>query len=330
MRLILLLLLFFGVGAPAASPLHPSQQEPDSATPYDAATVTDAIAKALRGEHQEFHMESHCLTGDGLRTVEIFSNREAIWTGRIQIELQAPQLKSILQLLEESGFAEMKDTYGGKNDPDPNRPPFASRISCRVEVTVDGVTKQSNQFLVGRQSEKLKKLAQSILEICEMSVGEGVTVKSLDDALAKLSDGVLVPGILRLVVNRKPDSEALEQGVPGWILTVTDGVATVRNYLAPRGMTDEVALRLSPGQVSALATVLMDERLTSLERNLYANHYTDLTVEILGHRKNIQARQFSGRNRDTPALQKKRLQRIVRAMTDLYEAVARDGKPVAY
>ena len=61
--------------------------------------------------------------------------------------------------------------------------------------------------------------------------------------------------------------------------------------------------------------------------NLFAPDYKDLTVRVLGHEKNVQARRFAGMTSTTHAESQLDAERIFDALHRLHRRVMSEGEP---
>jgi len=192
-----------------------------------------------------------------------------------------------------------------------------------VSLTIGGVTKSSTQLGGGEQSAELKALAQRLLDICEQAARNGVEAADLLDGLRKVADGRLAPQVLRVTVVRV----AGRRGGPRtrWYFYLLDGAAEVR---AVEGGTVAHRRRaLSRKELADVIGVLVANRVDDLPQNLWAEHYTDLSVGVLAHHRGLQARpDFAGIGRRTHGEKQRRFNRIFAALDALRARTLKEGE----
>jgi len=277
-----------------------------------------------------------CADDAGMRQAEVFGNGVAIWDRRLQLELPREELVALLGRFRSAGFAGFQEMYGTivreipiPQDAPPEGPGWlaAIQVICRVELTLDGVTKQSVQLAKGPRSEELDALARGILEAVQPVPGAGVGAEDLRDGLSRIGEGVLAPETLRLLLHRKPAAEAVEAGEAAWILRLTGRRAAVEPFLVPGGYGDPVTLELPEAEVARVGRLLAEAGVGELPENLWAEHYTDLVVEVLDHEARLQARPFAGMGPTTHGAAQERFDRLYTALADLAHRVLREGAP---
>ncbi len=298
-----------------------AEEEREAAPEVDpelARAAEQALDRVLSasGDWRELHVVTECAGDAGFRRVELFGDGVGIWQGRRQFSLDHDQLVAVLRLFHRAGFPAMPEMFGSEGEeeiPVPQEPgqpvvrglgqvsdrvsdqaPAAIlRVTCRVLLTLDGVTKQSNQLSEGPQSAELRDLAEGILDLCREPGEGGFRALNMTDGLRKVADGRLAPETLSLLLHHKPEAAAIERGEPAFLMRLRGARVTVRPFLGTQGYGDPVGLDLDRAQVAHIANLLADNGLGSLPANLYADHYTDLTVDLLDQHAEIQARQFA-------------------------------------
>ena len=219
----------------------------------------------------------------------------------------------------------MRQVYGGGDDPQGE--PSAVKIICSVGLTVGDLTKYVLQRQKGSQSKELKKLANDILKICEELAPSGTAVRTLAEGLAKIIERQLAPETLELLVHRKIQDGTQEDAVDGWLMRIEGSHATTQTFLKGEGYSEPLRLELTQEALSELAGVLLNHDVQDLPANLYAPHYTDLTVHVLNREKNVQARKFSGMTARTHGDKQAGFEGIYQALHDLHSRVLQEGEP---
>ncbi len=302
-------------------------------------------ARAPGGTWHELHVATECADDASYERVELFGNGVGIWQGRRQFELDRDRLAAVLDLFRAAGFAGMPEMFGSEEDeiPVPQRPgpsggpggagepepgPDAVlRVTCRVLLTLDRVTKQSNQLSDGPQSEALHRLAEGILDLCREAGEGGLRALDMADGLKKVAEGRLAPETLSLLLHHKPAEAAIERGEPAFLMRLRGERVTVRPFLGTRGYGDPAVLVLDREQVSRLANLLAGNGLGTLPANLYAEHYTDLTVDLLDQHAEVQARQFAHMTRASHGAAQTGFDRIYDGLARLARQVIEQGEP---
>jgi hypothetical protein len=216
----------------------------------------------------------------------------------------------------------MRESYGGKND-SANKAP---RLICRVSLGIDGATKEVRQLQRGRQSKELRYLADRLFEICRLPAESGVVADDLHDGLDKIANGMLAPVTLHIMVHRRIDRNVSSEEETGWLLRVDGRKASARLHVPADGYTEPLALELAAVDIANLAKQLHDLEIGDLPANIYAEYYTDLTVEVLNHRKNIQARQFAGMTPSTHGEKQDHFNEILRTLRELHRHVSEEAE----
>jgi hypothetical protein len=90
-----------------------------------------------------------------------------------------------------------------------------------------------------------------------------------------------------------------------------------------------LAIELPAETVFNLARSLSDAHLEELPINLYASVYTDFSVQVLAHRKSIQARDFAGLRAGSHGGLQERFDALVEELSQLHEEVLVSGRPVS-
>lgn len=289
---------------------HGAGEDPYGADPVLAGQVERALDAALApgASRDDLRVFSECWLDDALYQVELFGDGVGVWNGERQFEIGRDRVTEVLELLRSARFGEMREVYGeaGVDIPIPQDAGraggagavAATRVMCLVSLRIGEVEKQSIQISKPPRSEELAALAESIFGLCRGPAETGVTAGGLDDGLAKVAAGTLAPETLSVLVQRKPEGRELKEGAEGFLLRIDGGRATVRRLESSGGYGPVRRLDLTGGELAALAGRLAEARIGDAPPNLWAEHYTDLVIGVLGHEQRIQARRFA---RMTPA-----------------------------
>lgn len=353
-----------GPAPPPSAPPSPSASAPEryddggyftTADPVAAEVLKAAIQRgadpSIADPWPDLRIYSECLERDReFSRVEIWGNGIGIWNGERQFILERQQILAILELLEERQLLRMKSIYGGRDDPKPGEPGqggagpgrevverqegAALRVVCRMLLEVDGHAHQSNQLDRGRLSEELVALSREVLSRVREVALRGTSAETLGAGLAKMADGTLAPEALSLLLNKRPEASAEDGGArngragDGFLLRIQGRRITSSLYHRETGYGGERELILSPEAIGEIAALLAASDLSSMPKNLYATHYTDLTVAVLSHEARVQARRFSGMTPNQHGEPQGRFNNLVVVLTELGKRVRADGEPV--
>ncbi|MEE8583951.1 MAG: hypothetical protein V3T83_03770 [Acidobacteriota bacterium] len=298
------------------------------------AALQTAIEKALSDPSSRGGMRlfTECLSDSGMRSLAVYGDGTGIWDSRLQFQLTPQHISTLLESLKQADFAAMPEVYGGPEQKDVKAPPknggekFVIRVTCRVELTLGGESKQVVQRVKGKQSKQFKKLADSFFQLCEPLAQKGIAASSLSDGLSKLARRELKPHSWQLMMHRKPDERSAIQGNIGFLLRIAGGTVTSRQYDPASGYTDPLKLKLTQSDLENLAKRLAELDPEGLPGNLYASDYTDLNIRLLNHRTSVQARQFSGMTAATHGQRQKNFDAIYEALYQLHLRVVNEGK----
>lgn len=302
---ILVSLLLGGGGASPASPEGPA-----------SPALSEALERALADGWGELRIEAECRVGGRLPRAEVFGNGVGIWNEERQFSLPREEVRSLLVVFRDEGFASMRPSYGGKKDPviPEAQPP---RLTCRVGLSLDGVSAQVVQLEGGRQSAELRRLAERILDECRAKGASGTGAVDLDDGLAKVASGALAPEVLQVLVSQRPEGRPSGDGARAWVLRVEGRAASI--LLPGERGPEPVERRLDDAEAASLARLLREDGIARLPANLYAEELTDIVVRVLRHETTIQARRFAGLTRATHGEAQVRFERILAALRDRRE-----------
>jgi hypothetical protein len=296
----------------------PSRDRPPEARP--APDITPAIKAVLDGKTRLEDVQLNVIWQSQSATV--YGKGVGIWNHEKQFQLTREQVLQLVKLLDEAKFGSMKTGFGGlRAGPGPQRGAPEVLIGS-ITVTIAGTTRGSSQLGGGEQSKELADLARALLTVCEEVARNGVGAASLPDALQKIARKELVPEVLAITVQRI-EKEGI--GPNGWILRLNGRTAEVQVRSA-RGISEPYRLDLSDKELAEICKLLIDNGVAGLPINLYAADYTDFSLDIFKHRKNLQARKFARLTPQTHGERQKEFDRIFAALELLQARVVKEGK----
>lgn len=325
-------------GHPTSSPAEarPGEElEPDRRPDPELAREVDRALERLLagGDRDGLRILAECGEDGALTETVVYGSGVGVWNRVRQFTLGRNQVTALLERFRDARFSRFQELYGTivREIPIPSEPPGAGasalRVVCRVALTVDGFTKQSSQLSKGPVSEELESLAETILAVGREAGASGISADDLDDGLAKIAAGTLAPEVLRLRLHRKPGTAPTEAGGEGFLLRLEGGRATIQPFASPGGYGDPHVLDLDAATVARLASVLEENRPGALPVNLYAPQYTDLTVEVLNRKTDVQARRFRGMTPRTHGENQRRFDRIYQELAALAARALNEGTP---
>jgi hypothetical protein len=242
------------------------------------------------GDWGALKINSFCWDETGSNEVEIYGTGTAIWKSRAQFSLGNNQIREILGEIRQAGFTEWKGSYGG---PAEAGTPHAVRVVCQVGVSFGSASKTVSQREKGDQFKPLTALSQRIFTICREPAGNSITADSLTDGLEKLASARLAPETFSLILHTRRMTGIRGQSPSGKILRINGLAVSLEVYTGTADRPEPVKKRLEPERLRELARSLKAGQLETLPINLYAEDYTDLSIQILDQEKSIQARQFA-------------------------------------
>ena len=289
-------------------------------------------AAADGSRRDSLHLLVRCTGEDGTRAAEVFGNGVGIWGSRRQFTLQPEEVSSLVEILDKADFAGFAEIYGGRAalemQPQKEEPGVCCpmQVVCNVELSFAGGTKRVAQLAKGEQSAQMRQLAEDLLDACEKPAQAGITADDLTDGLGKVAGGILAPETIRVLLHRKPEDRTAA-GDQGFILRVFGGIATSRSYDVGGRLQDPVSLTLSSAEVAALARELAEPSFEKLPINLFAPDYKDLSIEVLNHKKSVQARRFDGMTPTTHAEGQAGFELVYDFLYKLHVRVLSEGEP---
>ncbi len=258
-------------------------------------------------------------------TARVFGDGVGVWQGEAQFELPKARVLEILELLRKARFGSMPDRFGEDEEGEKDKGP---RLRGRLVVRAGAARKTTVQLVNGDQSKAFAKLVEKILRICEGPAQTGVRATSLDDGLRLVAAGRLSPRVLEAAVQRRPDPP----GTPGWTLRIEGRDARLERSEAGRPPAPGPARALSEEEFHDLATLLAGAEPATLPQSLYAESYTDLTLQVMRYTRTVAGRKFRGMTRETNGERQNAFDRIVAAFDSLHarlEAPETTPSPIA-
>jgi hypothetical protein len=302
-------------------PDRESREEKESLTPADEAFDRALDAALARRSWNELRIDSECRDeGEALRTIRLYGTGVGIWNHERQFAVPQKRLLDLLKEIDRARFSRIPGPSAEEEEGEEE----GIEMPCRVQIVLDGTEKQAErrEEKEGEEEEaaELEPLAERILAVGESFGRAGVAVASLDEGLEKLARGELAPEVLTLHLLRQP-----EGGESGWMLRVEGGDARLSRISPETGWTRPQRIHLSAAEVADLARTLAAARPNDLPVNLYSSSYQDLRIEVLGHAKSIQARQFAKMTPETQGEKQERFDRLGKVL----EALAARFQPGA-
>ena len=295
--------------------------KPPAADPLDAALEKRVAGKASL---DDVEIDASWLLESGPnRSVRIWGSGLGIWEKTVQFRLSREQVVSVLKMLLDAK-AGMIPQPGAK----PPAPVAKAPIQLRGELTVvaGDVRFHRQQVTKGEQSEALAALVTRIIEFSEKAAADGIRASNLQDGLAKVADGTLAPQTFSAAVRRQATAST-EPGGESFLLRMEGRRVTDR--LMPKGQLPPPAreLTLSDADFRKLVLRIREDNPESLARNTYAPVYTDVTVAVLGHDKNVPARAYLDVTAETHGEKQKAFDRMYALFRELHERVQKEGTP---
>jgi len=278
----------------------------------DAAALRGAILRASKQAGSRYGMQVSCTDKKGHRAFRLFPGGIAVWMDSKQVRLSEPERSDLLGKLLEYDFASMQPMYGSMAEAEDADAAF--RVSCLVEVHIEGLEKSSAQQVDGQQSAELKSLAAALLDRVEPLAAAGLTANDLQDGLEKLAKGVLAPEtfMLRLV-----DLPMDSQSGTGSILRIEAGAASRQAYSPGRELGKQSWVPLADCQLENLATAIRAANLPALPANLWSESHVELEVHVLNRAKAVIAGPFMRLKSKSAGNDQRRFDRLLGSMRAL-------------
>jgi hypothetical protein len=275
---LLLSCLLFGISTLPALALE--------APTADETAVRQAITDA-RDKNGPFDLEVFCTNNQARRALYIFPDGVAVWNHSLQLRLPQALRAGMLDLLLTHDFPSFLPRYGETEESD--RMDEAFRVSCRVSLTVEGLTKVSEQFYDGPQEKRLLELAKALLDRVQPLEIRGTGAADLADGLAKLASGELDPKLLNLRYVTLPASK----DQPGNIFRINATRISRQRYTPGENIGAVEWTSLSSCDYQKLMRAIEAADIPVMPVNLWSNDHIELEVQVLDHRKSIVAQPFT-------------------------------------
>ncbi len=250
----------------------------------------------------------------------VYGSGVGVWARTRQFPVTEKQMLKALKLLDRAGFASMPDHVKGPKPAhvEAGGEPDSALIVRAVTLTIGGTSKTVIQDNKAWKLESFEKLREDLVRIFRNAARQVVEASSLDDGLAKLASGALAPEVLQVLINAPQQRGLRSQAGQGWVLRINHGQIEVEPHSLETGYGRSVMGRLTTEQARQVATWLRTAGFEDMRPNVYDAGYTDLMVNVLGREKNIQAREFAGRDPAAEAAERARF----RALRDHLEELA--------
>jgi hypothetical protein len=247
-----------------------------------------------------------------------------IWDGSVQFRLSRAQVLEIVRLLLEAKVGAMPQPGAKPSAGAARKAPLQMRGDLLVVAGSERT--QLQQLTRGEQSEALSRLVTRLLELSEKAAAGGIRASSLQDGLAKVGDGTLAPQTFLVLVRRQ--TTAGSEG-DSFLLRVEGLRASDR--LMPKDRTPPPAreLTLTDVYLRKLALAIRAQDPASLAKTTYAPTYTDVTIAVLDHERNVPARPYLDVTPETHGEKQKAFDRLYAMLRELHERVQKDGTPAA-
>lgn len=277
------------------------------------------LEHASLGVHA-FDLRVACTSEAGARNFTMYPNRILIWDDQVQLALSAEEAGTLAGILLDGGFSALLPEYGGKGGaqgPGPKPAKAPARVSCSIEVHVDGQRTRSQQYVDGYQSPELHALAQRLLDSVEpLAEQRGAGAESLADGFSKLESGALAAPALELTLTQmKVDGDA------GRIMRIEGGAISVRRYTPGRDVGDPVRVPLDGARLRQLARALDQAEISEFPVNLWAENQTELQISLLSHRQSVLARSFMRMTADSEGEAQQRFNALIASLGELADEV---------
>ena len=296
------LLVFFLASTTAHC--DPGESNPLDSSVEDALKVV--IERGTRVPGTAFHLRVNCTDEKGIRGVELYSDGIAIWKNQTQIQVTASTRIELLEALRDKRFYNLADNYGGKQRPERTKVGF--KIACEIWLEIGGIQKQSVQQADGEQSARLKSLAATLLDRLEPLVKKGVSARDLEDGLFKLQKNELSAQSFRLRLIELPPNSSSSNG---FILRILDGFASRQDYSPGKKAGSQIQESISYCSLEQLTSAILAADMATMPVNLWSDTQIQLEVEVLGHKKSIQARAFSRLKGKAMSIEQQKFDRLM-------------------
>jgi len=311
----------FGCNGPSTDQPVPERNSPETPEPADNDSKQSAMMQTLLAraaadpdDRQGLQLEVSCGLAPNSRQARISSRGVVVWHQSRQLRLPPESMDRILEALVDQNFMALEERYG--------TPAAAPVATCWVSLALGGLEKSSAQFADGPQSEPLKRLANTVLDECEPFADQGIEASSLEDGLAKVSREELDADALSVFVQQVPTSTETTSGI---YLSLHGCHAVARVYDSQQAVGAATTLDLDCSATVELASMLAGLPLADWPANFWADSYTDLSVQVLNHRRAFQAKRFAGLDREGGTPHQSSFDELIGSLEALHGRVMEEG-----
>lgn len=275
----------------------------------DAAAFDRALANAAADPAVSFGFSVHCRDENAIRSARLYPRGIAVWGGKLQLSVESGLRRALVNDLVSAGFSSFVPHYGGKTESGGSSGPL--RISCSIEVSVNGLHKISVQIADGEQSKALASLAATLLDRLEPLAASGIGADSLEDGLQKMARGVLAPDILTVRLVRMPEKH---DDADGDIVRIDAARWSWQAYAPGKagGAADWNPLPVDFAR--ELADAAISARFWALPVNVPGNAHREIEIRVLNHRKTVISRAFTRIEPGTLTAEKDRFDAVADAV----------------
>ena len=304
----------------------PEKASPREASPADS--ITPALEARIDGRTGlgDVQVDVFWSRGGKATTARVFGDGVGIWQKEAQFELPRARVLEILEAIRKARFGSMPDQFGEDEESEKDKGP---RLRGQLVVRAGSARKTTIQLVNGDQSKAFARLLEKILRICEGPARQGIRAPSMSEALRLLAAGKLSPHVLDAAVQRRPDPKGPGMSQPGWTLRLA-GIDASEERMAPGNAPDPArTLVLSPQEFHDLAVLLSESDPSALPQSLFADTYTDFSIEILQYSRTVAGRRYLGMTAATHGDKQKAFDRIIGAFEALRRRIENGGEPPA-
>jgi hypothetical protein len=278
------------------------------------ATVPRANEQARRPWHdvrlEDVRITAERTTDDRVRQhVVIYGNGVAVWNDRVQLHVDADEIKQILASYDAAAF-ETIPTGSARGKVLRRRAAIRAGAYEREawESWEQELIRRNERETIRRSNERkgiedkelekepaLTTLVDSIIDAVSPLVEKGgSTAETLVEGLTKVASGLLAPETLSVMMLVKPEPGRGETPA-GFVFRIDEGTASWSEFRGEqRGFADPLEVKLPVARLRDVASRLTSFDPESLPVNLYSPKYCEVTISVLNHRKSILARSFAG------------------------------------